>query len=163
MLLIKNIFLLTNVAMMTENCLFPISIVKETNSFVKWYNLSIQNINEKIDSNRQSILKKNCHKAVSCAPLLASQTLVSGSKIHQNVLFFISAAIYNHAAYQLVDVTYILICFIFHKSPWWPGWTFCVQTSLNFRVKLLKIKVRKKYFVADQKFSKIFHGSSIYV
>ena len=55
-----------------------------------------------------------------------------------------------------------LTCLIFLKSS---SCGQIAQTHLNLQMNLLKIKIRKKdekYFVAHQKFSKIFHGPSIY-
>ena len=60
-------------------CLFPISmaiIVRKTNSFIKSFGLSIQTIPVNMESNRQSLLTKNCPKILSCALLLRSKALV---------------------------------------------------------------------------------------
>ena len=74
-------------------------------------------------------------------------------------------SLYHLSLYSLVDLICCLICLIFLKFPRWPVWTFCAQTTLNFQMKLLKMKIEnkiKKYFVAHQEFSEIFDGPSIY-
>ena len=75
------------------------AIVRETNSFIKSKSLSIQTIPEKMKTDRSNLLKKNSDKGISCAPLLQTQTLVSGSKMHPKKFFFqIIFAICHHLA-----------------------------------------------------------------
>ena len=59
------------------------NIARESNAFIKSYSLLIQATPEKMESNRSSLLKKNCRNGISCVPLLKPQTLVSGLKMHQ--------------------------------------------------------------------------------
>ena len=95
--------------------------------------------------------------------------------MHQFFLIFTTICHHiNHylSSYSSVDLICFLLCMIFHKSPWWPVWTFCAQTLFNFRMRLLKIKLGNKmikknllpikrflkYFMAHQYMSKIIYG-----
>ena len=93
----------------------------------KSWSLLLQNIPEKMESNRWRVLKKNCHKVVSCAQLLRTKTLAAGSK-WKCINFFFN--FYCHLSYTCwVDVIY-LTCLTFLKSLC-PVWTFCAQTPLT--------------------------------
>ena len=60
MRMVKNVFLVATIAMITEKLSFPMSmetIVRETNSFIKSCILSIQTIPEKAGITQISLLK----------------------------------------------------------------------------------------------------------
>lgn len=70
-----------NAAMINKIVLFSYSmttIVREVNSFVTIMQL-INCIHEKLESNRQGLLKRNCRKRVLYTSLLRSQIVTMGS------------------------------------------------------------------------------------
>ena len=86
-------------------------------------------------------------------PIAKDQDPRNRAKVHRKWFFWIFTTV------CLLPAEWI--CFVFHKSSWWPVWAFFVGTTLTIKIKLGKEYIRK-YFVALQKFSKIFHDPSIY-
>ena len=72
------------------------------------------------------------HKGVSCAPLIRSWTLITGSRCIQD--YFFMGLSFHLSPYSLVDFVCYLAWLSFFKPPWWPVSTFCAQIALNFQI-----------------------------
>lgn len=71
------------------------------------------------------------HEGVSCAPLIRSWTLITGSRCIQD--YFFMGLSFHLSPYSLVDFVCYLAWLSFFKPPWWPVSTFCAQIALNFQ------------------------------
>ena len=121
MRMVKNVFLVATIAMITEKLSFPMSmetIVSETNSFIKSCILSIQTIPEKAGITQTSLLKTtNLQLSQRC--ILYSLIKVRDPSIrvkNASKKFFFD--FYCHlSSNSLEDLICFLTCLIFHKSP----------------------------------------------
>ena len=144
-----------------KKCLSPISIATvfmETTSFIR----IMQPIspNYPWENGVKQIKRAEQKLSQSCIfwSIIKDKDFSSRVKMHQKKF---SLNFYLHLSYTCwVDVVY-LTCLTFLKSLWKPDETFCAQTILTWKLRLLKENIRK-YFVAHQKFSKIFHDQLIY-
>ena len=104
-----------------KKCILPTTIaavIRETNFFIKIMQPISQTFPEKMESNRQRVPKKNCHKVVSCwaqdKTIAKDKDPSSRVKMHQ--FFFFWGGVYHHFMYTCwVDVI-SLTCLTFKIS-----------------------------------------------
>ena len=145
-----------------KNVFYPFSLQELSRKPVpswKWCNLLVQTITEKMESNRQRLMKKICHRVVSCvncSQLLRTKTLVSGSKWVKHFLKFLPLfALYLLSGCDLFNMSCL------SQISLMASLDVLCSKALNLKIKIKKIE-HKKIFCSRSKILKNISWPSIY-